>query len=89
MMEQGLRHADESGVRMAYLLKAKAAMGAGKVDLAKATIKALAEAQATKEPPEGWRLLDITAREQAQAISTDCGQRPPDTAPLIRASAVG
>lgn len=69
IMEQGLRHADESGVRMAYLLKAKAAMGAGKVDLAKATIKALAEAQATKEPPEGWRLLDITAREQAQAIS--------------------
>lgn len=68
-LDKAIAHADASGVRMAYLLKAKAAMGTGNVALAKATIKALVAAQEAKAPPAQWTLLDLTAREQSRAIS--------------------
>ena len=68
-LEEATKHADASGVRLAYLLKAKAALGAGNVALAKTTIKAMATAQASQAAPEQWTLLDLTAKEQAQAIS--------------------
>jgi len=68
-LDQAITHADESGVRMAYLLKTKAAMGAGDITLAKATIAAMVASQEAKAPPAQWTLLDLTAREQSQAIS--------------------
>jgi len=64
---QGL--ADAAGVRMAHLLRTKAALGAGNVDLAKATIRALVASQEATEPPDEWRLLDQAAREQVLALS--------------------
>jgi hypothetical protein len=68
-LDEAVRLAEASGVRMAHLLKAKAALGTGKVDVAKAAIKAMVVAQEAQAPPDGWRLLDVSAREQAQALS--------------------
>jgi hypothetical protein len=68
-LDEAMKLGEASGVRMAHLLKIKAAMGAGKIDVARATIKVMVAAQEAQEPPSEWRLLDLSAREQVQALS--------------------
>ena len=82
VLEAAAAKGEAAGVRLAGAIRAQAAADAGHVELARASITAVAKAQSEKQAPKKWGLLDENATLIALAVSdrlwtSETGHRTP------------